>query len=204
MSVRYLLLVSLLAANVAAGELSDTEVREAYRKSHDYEKMEAFDDAVRSLLLVHGVDPKDYGVNLRLGWLYYKSERYANARHHYKAAMAASPGSLEAKLGYMLPLLAQTRYGEVESLAYKILSVDPYNYYGNLRLAFALRMQGKHAPAERVLKKMLALYPTDVPYLTELALLKEQTGAKKSARSRFQSVVALDPENVTARSHLLR
>jgi tetratricopeptide (TPR) repeat protein len=146
--------------------------------------------------------PETYTVNLRLGWLYYLNENYANSLEHYGKAIKISPYSLEAKLGELLPLLARERYGEVEKKAFQILDADYYNYYGNLRLVFALRMQQKSDLAEKIALKMLAIYPIDVSFLTEYALIKFAQGEKDTAFKLFYDILILDPENVTAKSYI--
>ena len=195
-----MLLLLLVSANLLA--LTDAEIREAYYKSYNYEKIQNYNDAINTLMPVYNEFPNTYTVNLRLGWLYYLSTNYANAISHYDRSIKISPYSLEAKLGRLLPLLAQHRYGEVEKEAFQILNVDYYNYYGNLRLAYALRMQQKFDVAVKITQKMLAIYPIDVQFLTEFALGKIGLGETDEAMAVFSNILVLDPENVTAKSYL--
>ena len=198
---RIFLAVALVAG---AGPLSaqELDIAGAYHRSYDYERTEDFSNAIRVLAPVHQAYPEGYTVNLRIGWLHYLSENYANALEHYQVAMRVAPYALEPKLGYLLPLLAQERYGDAEAVAYQIVSTDHYNYYGNLRLAFVLRMQGKLDQAVLVAIKMLTAYPTDTLYLTELALAEAALGNMDSARGHFFDVLVLDPENPTAKAWL--
>lgn len=189
------------ASPMSAQEL---DVEEAYYRSYDYERTEDYMNAVRALAGVFEAYPEGYTVNLRLGWLYYLNGNYANALTHYDTARRIAPYSLEAKLGYLLPLLGQERYADVESHAYQVVSVDYYNYYGNLRLAVALRLQEKLEQARMVLGKMLTAYPTDPLFLTELGLVAAAEGKDDEARQHFTDVIILDPENPTAREYLGR
>ncbi|MEZ4765018.1 MAG: hypothetical protein R3C26_18120 [Calditrichia bacterium] len=66
------------------------------------------------------------------------------------------------------------------------MNVDYYNYYGNLRLAYALRMQQKFDVAVKITQKMLAIYPIDVHFLTEFALGKIGLGETDEAMAVFQ------------------
>ncbi len=198
--MKKMLLLLLFSANLLA--LTDAEIRDAYYKSYNYEKIQNYSDAVNTLMPVYNEFPNTYTVNLRLGWLYYLSTNYANAISHYDRSIKISPYSLEAKLGRLLPLLAQHRYGEVEKEAFQILNVDYYNYYGNLRLAYALRMQQKFDVAVKITQKMLAIYPIDVQFLTEFALGKIGLGETDEAMAVFSNILILDPENVTAKSYL--
>jgi hypothetical protein len=164
--------------------------------------MQDNDNAIKALSIVYNEYPKGYTVNLRLGWLCYLNANYANSIQYYKTALKISPSSIEAKLGYILPLIVQNRYDDVESNAYQILKTDHYNYYANLRLVYALRMQEKHELSEKVANKMLLIYPTDINFLTELALTKMSQDEDETATRIFTDILTLDPENQKARLYL--
>jgi tetratricopeptide (TPR) repeat protein len=191
----------LFCTSVSFG-LSDEKIRNAYHKSYNYEKIENYNNAVKALMPVYKEYGNTYTVNVRLGWLYYLQKKYANSLEHYRKAIQIAPVSLEAKSSRLLPLLAQERYAEVEKEAFGILKVDHFNYYGNMRLAYALRRQKKLDTAEQVTLKMLALYPLDITFLSEYALVKHAQGDIKTAVKTFASVIILDPENVTAKDYL--
>ena len=197
--MKKLILFFVLASIIFA--ITPEEIQEAYHKSFNYEQIEDYENAIRTLSPVLDEYPNGYTVNLRLGWLYYLLGKYANSIEHYKKAAQAVSTSLEAKNGLLLPLLAQNKYNEAASTAYQVVSVDHYNYYGNMRLAYALRMQEKYDQAEQILNKMLAVYPTDVTFLTELALVKFNQGSTDTAGSLMWDVLTLDPENETAKEY---
>lgn len=181
--------------------ITPEEIQEAYHKSFNYEQIEDYENAIRALSPVLDEYPNGYTVNLRLGWLYYLLGRYANSIEHYQKAVQIVPTSLEAKNGLMLPMLAQNKYSDAVSIAYQVVSVDHYNYYGNMRLAYSLRMQEKYDQAEQILNKMLAVYPTDIIFLTELALVKYNQGDTDRATELMWDVQTLDPENETAKKY---
>jgi len=199
--MKKIILLSLFICT-ALFALTDQEIRDAYYKSYNYEKMANYTDAIKAILTVYNEYPEGYTVNLRLGWLYYLNQNYANSLEHYEKAIKISPYSIEAKLGHLLPLLAQERYGDVEKEAFQILNVDYYNYYGNMRLVFALRMQQKLDMAEKIALKILAIYPIDVSFLTEYGLIKFAQGEIDTAVKLFYDILILDPENVTAKQFL--
>jgi tetratricopeptide (TPR) repeat protein len=196
-----ILFIVLLCTSVSFG-LSDQKIRDAYYKSYNYEKIEHYSNAAKALMPVYQEYGNTYTVNVRLGWLYYLQKKYANSLEHYQKAIQIAPASLEAKSGRLLPLLAQERYAEAEQEAFGILKVDHFNYYGNMRLAYALRLQKKLETAEQINLKMLALYPLDVTFLSEYALVKHAQGDIEAAVKAFTSVIILDPENVTAKAYL--
>lgn len=149
-------------------------------------------------------EPSGYTVNLRLGWLHYLQGGYATARSHYEQAIKVAPYSIEAKLGLMLPLLAQERYEDVERFARLVLRIAPNNYLANIRLAVALRLQDKGSQAEEIVNRMLVYFPTDVSLLNEYGLLMVTKGDSARAIRIFNDVTILDPENIVAKSQLSR
>lgn len=195
------LVIFLFLTTVSFG-LTEEKIKEAYSKSFQYEKIGRYKDAIKALSAVYNEYPDGYTINLRLGWLYYLSKRYANSIFHYEKAIKINPYSIEAKLGYTLPLLAQERFSDVEKVCYQILYTDFYNYYGNLRLSYVLRMQKKYDLAEKVSKKMLYIYPTDINFLTELGIVEYLKGNKKEAIKIFKNILILDPENSTAKKYV--
>ena len=193
-----------LAPPAAAAQegMQTPDIAGSYKRSFDYEGVQDYQNAIRALAPVYEAYPNGYTVNLRMGWLFYLNGNHANAAAHYEVATRAAPMALEPKLGRLLPLLAQGRWSDAETLAYQIVSVDHYNYYGNLRLAIALRMQGKADAAYQLALKMVGAYPTDLLHLVELAQIQDARGDKAEARRLFGEILILDPENETARRYL--
>ena len=186
------------APGASAAGLTDQEIKAAYYKSYKTEKGGDFKHAIADLEPVYQAYPTGYTINLRIGWLHYLDGKHANAKYHYENAIKVAPSSVDAKLGYTLPLLAQQDWAKVEAVCYQIVKVDYYDYYANLRLAFALRMQGKLDLAKEVSYKMLAIHPSDTLYLTELALDLEAVGDKKSSSAIYLDILTMDPYNATA------
>ncbi len=200
--MRKLVVIVVLLCTSASFGLSDETIQNAYYKSYNYEKIENYSNAIKALMPVYKEYSNTYTVNVRLGWLYYLQKKYGNSLEHYNKAIQIAPASLSAQSGRLLPLLAQERYAEAEQGAFGILKVDHYNFYGNLRLAYTLRRQKKLKTAEQINLKMLALYPLDVTFLSEYALVKHAQGDIAASVKAFNSVLILDPENVIAKDYL--
>jgi len=197
-----LLLVGALApAETRAQEL---DIPGAYHRSFELERAERYQDAIRALAPVYEAYPNGYTVNLRMGWLFYLNGNFNNAVAHYEVAGTAAPFALEPKLGRLLPLLAQGRWAEAETAAYQVVSVDHFSYYGNLRLLIALREQKKLESAYQIALKMVGVYPTDMYYLVELALVNDARGDTAEARRLFGEILILYPENETALKYMGR
>lgn len=173
-------------------------IEECFSKSYQAEYNGDYQGAIEALDRLYQINKSNYTVNLRLGWLHYMNGAFGSSENHYQAAIKAVSTSLEARAGYMLPLLAEGKYEDAESVAYQALSMDKHNYYASLRLAYALRLQGKYSTAENLALEMLELYPTDVYFLSELGLVYVGEGDNAAAKDVFYEVLALDPDNVTA------
>jgi len=182
--------------------LTYEEIKQAYYQSYMFEKRGDFQNAIKSLMKVYKYYPTGYTVNLRLGWLYYLAKNYPKSIYHYEKAISVAPYSIEAKLGLTLPYLAEGKFNSVENVCYQILRTDFYNYYGNLRLAYALRKEGKYKLAKKVILKMLTLYPTDTEFLMELALNYIALGEKAKAKRILEDILILEPLNYKARRYL--
>jgi tetratricopeptide (TPR) repeat protein len=182
--------------------VTDAKIMAALNVSSQAEARGDYPAAIKALADQQAANPKDYLLNLRLGWLHYLNRDYAMSVESYDAAVQAAAPSLEAKLGASLSALTAEKYEAVESQLKTLLKQDPLNYYGNLRLAVALRLEKKYAAAVAVVQPLLAAYPTDVTWLNERGLLELAQGKKELAKETFADVLALDPENYTANQAL--
>ena len=180
--------------------LDTYDIQEAYSKSYNYEKVGNYNESIKALSKVYTEYPVSYTVNLRLGYLYFKLNRPSNALDNYDKALQAIPNSIEAKAGKMWVLISQERHVEAEAVGYQILSIDPYNYLANLRLAYILRLLKKTDASEKIDLKMLSVFPTDTSFLNEYGALKFYTGNLDKASAIFESVLILDPTNSVAKN----
>ncbi len=196
----FIIVASLISHKGIGANFS--EIRAAYLQSYNYEKTGNYKDAIRVLLSIYNLSHDPYLINLRLGWLYYLDGRYANSIDFYKKASKAAPEAIEPLLGISLPLLAQGRFSEVETLMYEVLKKDFYNYFGNLRLIVALRNQKKFDQAKKIAEKMLKLYPTDINFLLELGLIEKGKGNISKAKKIFKRILYIDPLNRIAKNML--
>ncbi len=202
--MRLFILSILFWSQTILADDNSAQIKKAYYQSYHYEQIENYNTAINAMLPVLAAYPKGYTVNLRLGWLYYLSNHYANSMRHYITAIKTAPDSIEARLGLILPQLAQERYSQAEQTAYQIINKDYANYYANLRLIITLRKQGKSDLALDIAKKMLAYYPSDKLFLEQLGLIYKEQGNQAKAILVFAELLILDPENVNANNYFLK
>lgn len=180
----------------------EEEFKRAYADSIGYEKALDYDTAVKYMLAIRATTVNSYAINYRLGWLYYSSGKYADSRVAYQSAIRLNPASLEAKLGYSSTLLALGRWDEAEFVAKQVIKTDANNYYANLRLSYSLRMQKKASAAEKLVNDMLALYPSDVNFMVELAFAYLGQNNPAAAKRTFNDVLMLNPDNYWAKDQI--
>jgi tetratricopeptide (TPR) repeat protein len=188
----------LTLALVAARGVPDTAAVDsaAFSQSYELEKTGKYAEAIDALKPVG--KKSTYLLEYRLGWLYYLSGNHPVSRQHYVAASQAAQKSIEARLGFLLPTLSLVKYYEAETAARTVLSLDASHYTASVRLAYALRMQGKNRPAREVLAPMLMLYPTDVSLLIE-QLYNSTVLKQNDVRELCDRILAVDPTNAEAK-----
>ena len=191
----------MMAMPVSA--LSEQDIKQAYSDSYLYEQQGRLEKSIQALVPVVAAYPLAYTVNLRLGYLNFNAKQYDKSIKFYAKASQALPASLEPKLAKMLVLIAQTRHAQAIQVGYHLLAVDPYNYYANLRLAYCLRLEKKYDVAEKIVTKMLALYPIDEAFLSEYVLLANRQGRFKQALETLSSIQILYPNNTLSKNRLL-
>jgi len=192
-----------LISMILATFVSALDIQKAYYKSYNYEKMGDYKDSIKSLIPVYKKFPKGYTLNLRLGYLFFLEKKYNNSIEHYKKAANIVPYSVEAKFGLIKNYLKKGKFDNALTITNSIIKMDYYNYYGNYYQLIALKQKGQRDDAIKVANKMLALYPTDVMYLQELAKLIYEKD-KKKAKKLFEDILILDPNNVAAKEYLNR
>ena len=174
------------------------EIKNSYLKSYDYEKVGRYKEAIKVLAPLYQKYPKGYTLNLRFGWLFFLNKNYNNSIKYYEKASLLKPYSQEPKLGLMRVYLATYQYSSAEEVGNKILKIDFYNYFGNYYLVKALIFQKKYKLAQNLINKMLNIYPTDVKFLQELALIYKKTNSKY-LKKVYEDILILDPNNIFVR-----
>ena len=189
-----LLCVSLFSA--------DTEdIKSQYQSSYNYEQMQKYSEAIKVLSPLYSEYPEGYTLNLRFGWLFYLDKKYSDSIKYYQKATLIQPYALEAKLGLVRTYLQTHSFVDAENVCEHIKKIDYYNYYANLYLAKALIAQKKYDIADEVIKKMLLIYPTDVAFLEQLAIVYKLTD-NANLQELYENILILDPNNVLVRTNL--
>ncbi len=199
--MKKLLILLILVTSLFSNDVEFNLIKQSYFKSYDYEKVGRYQEAIKVLVPLYKKYPNGYTLNLRFGWLFYLNEHYKDALEYYNRATQLKPYSMEPKLGLIKVYLNMYQYQKAETVGNTILKVDYYNYYGNFYTIRSLIYQKKYDTALKITKKMLALYPTDVLFLEQLATIYKETKSPY-LQQVYQDILILDPNNVLVRSNL--
>jgi tetratricopeptide (TPR) repeat protein len=191
------LLVSISVTFASSNEY----IKEQYLKSYNYEQIQKYNEAIKVLAPLYKQYPKTYALNLRIGWLYYLNKNYNSAIYYYENALKINMYSLDTRLGLIRIYLDTYSFHKAEIKAYELLKVDYYNYYANFYAIKALIAQKKYSIATNIVKKILYLYPTDIKYLEQLAIIYKLTN-NTLLKKLYQDILILDPNNVLVKSDI--
>ena len=172
------------------------DLQSAFATSYTLEYSAKYTDAITELKKVY--DPSSYETNLRLGWLCYEAKDYANACTYYKTASNLLPMSIEAKMGYVLPLAALSKWDDV-ILQYKsILKMDNYNSTVNYRMGLIYYNRKDYPTAKIYLDNAINTYPFDYDIVSLTAWNDVMLGKKDDAKILFNKVLLIRPTDTTA------
>lgn len=196
--MKYLLILLVLKSLLFSSDFEDVKLQ--YFKSYDYEYMQRYSEAIKVLAPLYKKYPTGYTLNLRFGWLFFLDKKYNDAIKHYKQASLISPFALDPRLGLIRVYLDTYDFDKAQIISYELLKIDYYNYYANLYAIKTLIAQKKYDIAIVMINKMLSLYPTDVKYLEQLAIVYKATDSKY-LRKTYEDILILDPNNIFVRGN---
>ncbi len=198
--MKYILIMILsISLHLGASEKFE-DIKIQYFKSYDYELLGKYNEAIKVLSPLYKKYPKGYTLNLRFGWLFYKSKKYADAIIYYKKASLINGYALDPRLGLIRVYLDIHSFEDAQNVASELLKIDYYNYYANIYMIQALNAQKKYEVSLKIINKMLALYPTDISYLELLAVVYKQTKSLRLEKL-YENILILDPNNVYVHSN---
>ena len=171
-------------------------------ESYRLEALTQYDSAAKSLEVVIKDNPKHEFAILRHGWLNYLRGAHSEAIRDYQKALEINPQSLDARLGLVLPLIAQQRWRETASHANKVLEVAPWNYYAHVRLMISEEGERKWDTLAKHAKKVNQRYPSDATVLVYLARANAWLKNDKEARRVYVQVLERIPGHIEAMQYL--
>lgn len=199
MLMRMVFLFAVFLIPVAAWSAVDP-----WTESYRLEALTQYGSAAKSIEKVISDNPKNEFAILRHGWLSYLRGAHNESIRDYQKALDINPQSLDARLGLMLPLIAQQRWREVASHANKVLKVAPWNYYAHMRLMISEEGEKKWDTLAKHAQKVNQRYPSDATVLVYLARANDWLKNNKAARRAYEQVLARVPGHIEATQYLSR
>jgi Flp pilus assembly protein TadD len=170
---------------------------------HESYSLEAKGDvagALNKILKLQQMNPDDYLLNYRLGYLMALNKKYPNARIHYEKAAQIQPKSLEPWLAISLMSLYSLDDSKVISASKEVLKRDPHHYTALQRLASAQIRAKNFDQALQVAETGVSLYPTDAIFLEQKAFALNALKKTDQAKSVAQTLILVSPTNEFAKS----
>lgn len=175
-------------------------IQEAFSKSYTLETNKKYTEAIDAFKLVNSAE--NYPVQLRLGWLNYQAKKYTESVAAYKKASELMPASIEALLGTVNPLVAQTKWGELEQVYLNILKIDTKNSLVNFRLGQIYYNRKEYSKAANYFSTSLNLYPFDYDSMLMSGWNYYFLGKYSEAKELFQRVLLYSPTDASAKEGL--
>lgn len=190
--------VVVLFLFVASSLYSQTslERQTAFNKSLVLEQDKKYSEAINTLLSIYKAD--DYAINLRLGWLAYKDEKFIESENYYQRATGLMPYAVEPMLGMINAKSGLNKWDDVEGIYKAILKKMPTNTYVAYNLGLLYYNTGKFILALEQLKMVVNLYPTDYDSVLLYAWINLKMGKAREAKILFNNVLLLYPGDASA------
>ncbi len=194
LTLMILLGVLLLSLSIARSE----PIPQIYQRSYDEEAKGHYQEAISVLTQAGRAGDTSYLYHLRLGWLQYLAGKYPESIDSYRKAVMMSKGSIEAKLGLMLPQMAQEKWHDAEKTGREILSTDKLSYLANSRLAYVYYNLKRYKDAEASYRTVLSYYPGDIEMQAGLAWSLLKQNKKEAAKKVFSEILRYVPNHISA------
>ena len=175
---------------------------DAWGRSVTLEVNGQYEAAARSLESVIQQEPDNEFANLRSGWLYYLAGKYSTSIKYYQTAGKLNKQSLDARLGMMLPLMAQERWREAAQLAESVIEESRLNYYAHLRLLICEEGLKSWVQLRDHALMISRYYPSDPGFQVYLARAYINLNKPELARKAYQDVLERYPGHVEASLYL--
>lgn len=188
----FLLLIGL-ATSVQA-QVND--LQNAFSASYAHENLQDYEAAIQDITNYYLAS--SYEINVRLGWLNYYDGNFTSSIKYYKIAIELMPYSVEAKLGYALPLSGMGNWNEIIKVYHSILKSDPQNSVVNYRLGAIYYERSEYEAALTFTEKVVNMYPYDLESVVLLAWIYLKREDYRKAKILFNKSLLIKPGNASA------
>ncbi len=177
---------------------SSISAQGVWAESYAQEARGDFAAAIESINAIINAEPSHEFAVMRRAWLHYLNGQYNNSIRDYQRAMEINDQSLEARLGIMLPLLAQQRWRQAANYGAETIRLSPWNYYAHLRLMVAEEGQRQWQTLARHAAETAKRYPSDPTFLVYWARALARQGNVSEAAVIYEKVLERVPSHEEA------
>lgn len=192
---KYLAVAFCLFIALQASAQSGIALQNAYKSSYAEEAKKNYTGAINEIKPFYS--DNDYEANLRLGWLYFLGKNYTASQTYYAKAVRLKPGSVEAKFGYIKPLVLLESWNNVVNQYNAILKIDPQNTQANYWMGVIYYNRKQYEIASRYFIKVVNLYPFDYDGNQMLGWSYLMAGNKALARFYFGKALLIKPDDAS-------
>ncbi|MDX1810375.1 MAG: tetratricopeptide repeat protein [Gammaproteobacteria bacterium] len=171
--------------------------------SYTLEAQGKYQEAITPLLPFINNEVKSEFAMLRIAWLNYLAKNYNESTAYYQNALALNANSIDARLGLMLPLMAQSRWREASFHGEQVLATAPWQYYAHVRLLACEAAQAQWEKVEKHALQVSAHYPTDADSLVFLARAQAKLNKSSEAKATYRKVLQMFPDHLEALKFLV-
>ena len=168
----------------------------AFVTSYRLEAERRFEAATSSIQLL--ADSGDEFAQMRVAWLAYQAGNYNASVSGYLQLLQRNPTMIEARLGLLLPLMAQERWQDAAAQARIILTQSPWDYTAHVRLFVCEEALKQWDALEAHAGAFSRAYPSDATALVYLARARAHLKNAAGAREAYALVLARLPAHQEA------
>lgn len=189
-------LVLVLFAVAAQGQ------QDPWAESFRLEAIGKYADAQALIEPLAARQPPHEFAMMRVGWLLYLQGRHADSAKQYRRAADANPQSIEARLGAMLPLMAQSQWQEATRAGREVLAISPWDFTAHLRLMICEESTSRWNDLAKHAAEVSARYPVDVNALVFWARAESALNNRQKAQLLYRQVLERIPGHAEALRYL--
>jgi tetratricopeptide (TPR) repeat protein len=150
------------------------------------------------------IDPSNHVAHDILGMDLVAKGKVDEGAAQFRAALASTPGDIEAASNLAGALQRQEKYAEAEAVLRKALALSSRAGVLHRRLAIVLNYEGRPAEALSEVDVALAADPLDAFAYHVRAIALEALGRTVEARAALERCLSITPADVNARMRLAR
>jgi tetratricopeptide (TPR) repeat protein len=195
-------LMSALLGGLLSAQAKADGPAQYWQASLTSETNKDYDSAVSQMTSYQNNGGNAFFANLRLAWLFYLKQDYANATKYYNEAERLQPTAINPLLGLLNVSQAQGHADDIQKAADNVLHLDPLNYRAQMASAYQHYTAKEYAMALAGYRRVLSYYPDDTTALSGEAWSLYYLGQTDKAVSDFQTLLGINSDDTWAQKGL--